>query len=178
MPTIEKDKVASIHYKLTNDEGKIVDSSEGREPLEYLHGHGNLVAGLEKALDGKSEGDSLKVSVSPEEGYGVQDDSLVIDVPREHLPADDLAPGMRFSAETSAGMRLFTVQEVGDDSVKLDGNHPLAGETLHFEVDVVSIREAEPEEISHGHVHSGGHHHHDDDEEEEGGSCGSGCGCH
>lgn len=177
MQTIEKNKVASIHYKLTNDQGDVVDSSEGREPLDYLHGHGNLVAGLEKALVGKAEGDSLKVSVSPEEGYGVPDDSLVIDVPREHIPADDLAPGMRFSAETSGGMRLFVVLEVAEDSVKLDGNHPLAGETLHFEVDVVSIREAEPEEISHGHVHSDGHHHDDEEEEGEGG-CGTGCGCH
>lgn len=177
MPTIEKDKVAKIHYKLTNDGGDVVDTSEGREPLEYLHGHGNLVAGLEKALAGKAEGDSVKVSVSPEEGYGLPEDDLLVDVPREHLPVEDIAPGMRFSAETSGGMRMFTVMEVAEDSVKLDGNHPLAGETLHFEVDVVAIREAEPEELAHGHVHSGGHSH-DEEEEGEGGSCGSGCGCH
>ncbi|MCB1228695.1 MAG: peptidylprolyl isomerase [Verrucomicrobiae bacterium] len=177
MTTIEKDKVASIHYKLTNDAGDVVDTSQGREPLEYLHGHGNIVAGLENALTGKSEGESLKVSVSPEEGYGQPDESLVIDVPREHLPVEELAPGMRFSAETSAGMRLFTVQEVGEDKVKLDGNHPLAGETLHFEVDVVGVRDAQPEEISHGHVHGPGGHSHEE-EEGEGGGCGEGCGCH
>ena len=178
MPTIEKDKVAKIHYKLTNDQGDVVDTSEGREPLEYLHGHGNIVAGLENALSGKEEGESVKVSVSPEEGYGQQDDSLVIDVPREHLPVEDIQAGMRFSAETPAGMRLFTVQEVGDDIVKLDGNHPLAGQNLHFEVDVVGVRDAEPEEISHGHVHGPGGHAHEEEEGEGGGSCGSGCGCH
>lgn len=173
--TIEKDKVAKIHYRLTNDDGEIVDSSEGRDPLEYLHGHGNIVAGLEKALDGKSEGESIEVSVAPSEGYGEIEAELVVDVPRDNLPVEDIEPGMRFTAETSNGMRLFTVKEVGDDSVKLDGNHPLAGEKLHFAVDVVEIRDAEAEEISHGHVHSAGHSH---GEPEGGGGCGEGCGCH
>ena len=171
--TIQKDTVAKIHYKLTNDEGQVVDSSEGRDPLEYLHGHGNIVAGLEDALDGKSEGDSLQVSVSPAEGYGEHDEALIIDVERQHLPVEDLEPGMRFSAETSNGMRLFTVKEVAEESVKLDGNHPLAGENLNFDVEVVGIRDAEAEEISHGHVHSG-----EKPEGESGGGCGEGCGCH
>lgn len=176
MNTIQNDLVAAIHYTLKNDDGDVVDSSEGRDPLEYLHGHGNLVAGLEAALAGKAPGDSLKVSVSPEEGYGVSDEDLVVDVPREYLPAEDIEPGMRFSAETSGGMRLFTVVEVGEETVVMDGNHPLAGETLHFDVEIVSIREAQPEELAHGHVHSGGHHHAEGDEESPGG-CGHGCGC-
>ena len=175
MSTIQKDLVAAIHYTLKNDGGDVVDTSEGRDPLEYLHGHGNIVAGLESALTGKAAVDKLSVSVAPEEGYGVTDDDLVVDVPREYLPAENVEPGMRFTAETSGGMRLFTVIEVGEKSVVMDGNHPLAGETLHFDVEVVSIRDAEPEELAHGHVHSGGHHHHD--EEEEGGGCGHGCGC-
>lgn len=177
MTTIAKGKVASIHYTLKNGEGAVVDSSQGREPLDYLHGHGNIVEGLENALSGKAVGDSLHVSVPPEQGYGVTDKDLLVDVPREHLPVEDLAPGMRFTAETSGGMRLFTVKEVGEESVMLDGNHPLAGETLHFEVEVVGIREAEAEELAHGHVHSGGHHHHDEDDAEDGGGCGTSCGC-
>jgi FKBP-type peptidyl-prolyl cis-trans isomerase SlyD len=176
MSTIQKDLVAAIHYTLRNDDGEIVDTSEGRDPLEYLHGHGNLVAGLEAVLEGKAAGDTLKVSVAPEDGYGIEDEDLVVDVPRDYLPADEIQPGMRFTAETSNGMRLFTVIEIGEETVILDGNHPLAGETLHFDVEIVSIREPEPEELAHGHVHSGGHHHDDDEDEAEGG-CGTGCGC-
>lgn len=178
--TIQKDLVAAIHYTLKNDDGEIVDSSEGRDPLEYLHGHGNLVAGLERVLAGKAPGDTFNVSVAPEDGYGIADEDLVIDVPREHLP-EEIETGMRFSAETSNGVRLFTIVEIEENSVVMDGNHPLAGETLHFEVEVVSIREPDPAELAHGHVHSGGHHHHDDADDDaagEGGHCGSGCGCH
>jgi len=180
MSTIQKDLVAAIHYTLRNDDGDIVDTSEGREPLEYLHGHGNLVAGLEAVLAGKAPGDTLKVSVAPEDGYGVEDEDLLIDVPRDELPAGEIETGMRFTAETSNGPRVFTVVEIGEEVVILDGNHPLAGETLHFDVEIVSIREPEPEELAHGHVHSGGHHHHDDDDdgdEDAAGGCGTGCGC-
>lgn len=175
MTTIQEDLVASIHYTLKNDDGDVIDSSVGRDPLEYLHGHGNIVSGLEQALAGKSAGDSVKVSVSPEEGYGLVDDDLVVDVPRDYLPADELETGMRFTAETSNGLRLFTVVEIGEENVVMDGNHPLAGQTLHFEVEVIGIREAEPEELAHGHVHSGDHAHDDDDD--EAGGCGHGCGC-
>lgn len=185
--TITENKVASIHYKLTGDDGEILDSSEGREPLDYLHGHNNIVNGLEKALTGKAQGDAVKVSVSPEEGYGAHDPEMIVDVPREHLPVLNLEEGMQFSAETSGGMRLFTVREIGEDTVKLDGNHPLAGETLHFDVEVIGVRDATDEELQHGHVHAGGccggggccgdeEHEHSHEKEERGG-CGSGCGC-
>lgn len=159
--TIEDNKVAGIHYTLKSDDGDVVDSSEGRDPLEYLHGHGNIVAGLESALAGKSEGDKVSVSVSPEEGYGAKSDDMVVEVEREQLPVEEIEAGMRFSAETSNGMRMFTVMEVSDDVVKLDGNHPLAGQNLNFDVEVVSIRDAEQVELDHGHVHSGdcGHDH-------------------
>ena len=146
---------------MNDDPGGVLASHEGSDPLEYLHGHGNIVAGLEKALSGKTEGDKVSVSVSPEEGYGNPSDDLVVEVPKENLPVDEIQPGMRFSAETSNGMRMFTVQEIGEDVVKLDGNHPLAGQTLNFDVEVVSIRDAEQVELDHGHVHSGdcGHDH-------------------
>jgi FKBP-type peptidyl-prolyl cis-trans isomerase SlyD len=159
--TIEDNKVAAIHYKLTDDNGGVLDSSEGADPLEYLHGHGNIVAGLENALSGKGEGDKVSVSVSPDEGYGNPSDDLIVEVPRENLPVEEIQAGMRFSAETSNGMRMFMVQEVGDEVVKLDGNHPLAGQILNFDVEVVSVREAEQVELDHGHVHSGdcGHDH-------------------
>jgi len=158
---IEDNKVAGIHYTLKGDDGDVIDSSDGRDPLEYLHGHGNIVTGLENALAGKSEGDKVSVSVSPEEGYGAKSDDMVVEVEREHLPVEEIEPGMRFSAETSAGMRMFTAMEVGEEIVKLDGNHPLAGENLNFDVEVVSIRDAEQVELDHGHVHSGdGDHDH------------------
>ncbi|MCB1234797.1 MAG: peptidylprolyl isomerase [Verrucomicrobiae bacterium] len=155
--TIQKDVVAAIHYTLRNDAGETLDSSEGGEPLEYLHGHGNLVSGLEDALAGKGPGDSLSVAVAPEEGYGVFDESLISEVPRQYLPVDEIEAGMRFSAEMNegGGRRLFTVTEVGEENVTLDGNHPLAGKTLHFEVSVTAVRDATEDEIAHGHVHSG-----------------------
>jgi FKBP-type peptidyl-prolyl cis-trans isomerase SlyD len=158
---ISADRVVTIHYTLKDDAGDVLDSSAGGEPLAYIQGHGNLVPGLEKALEGKSDGNTLAVSVAPEDGYGVRDEALVQRVPKRSLQgAGNIAKGMQFQARTEDGMRLFTVMAVVGDMVTLDGNHPLADQTLHFDVEVVGVREATSEELEHGHVHGAGGHHH------------------
>lgn len=159
---IEKNKVVSIDYTLTNNKNETVDSSEGREPLTYLHGNGNLIPGLEKELEGKASGDTLKVSIPPEEGYGVRDDKKRVEVPREMFKGvDEVKPGMQFQARNPEGaVELLTVAEVIGDKVIIDANHPLAGETLNFDVTIRDIREASAEELAHGHVHGPGGHHH------------------
>ena len=158
---IVKDAVVQIHYTLKNDAGEVLDSSSEAEPLVYMQGHGNLIAGLEKALEGKRAGDSLSVSIAPEEGYGVRDEGLVQDVPRsafEGVP--NVEVGMQFHAESNHGPRTVTVTDVSADIITVDGNHPLADQTLHFAVEVVEVRAASEEELSHGHVHGPGGHHH------------------
>lgn len=155
--------VVSIEYTLKNDAGEILDASDDASPLHYLHGHGNIVEGLEAALDGRSVGDSLNVSVTPERGYGVRDETLIFDVPRKNLP-EDLDPeiGMQLGMTSDEGETVpVWIRSVSADSVCLDANHELAGETLHFAVKVLGIRASTPEELAHGHVHgAGGHHHH------------------
>ena len=158
---ITADRVVTIHYTLKDDAGAVLDSSAGGEPLAYIQGHGNLVPGLEKALEGKGDGASLDVSLAPADGYGVRDEALVQRVPKRTLQGSgEIKKGMQFQARTGDGMRLFTVTAVVGDMVTLDGNHPLADQTLHFNVDVVSVREATSEELEHGHVHGAGGHHH------------------
>ena len=159
---IEQDKVVLIHYTLTDEAGKVLDSSSSGEPLAYLHGQGNIISGLESALNGKQAGDKLKVRVEPADGYGVRDDELVQQVPRRQFGGTDLKPGMQFHAQTSQGhARVVTVSRIVGDMVTVDGNHPLAGEVLNFEVEVAEVRDATQEELEHGHVHGpGGHHHH------------------
>ena len=158
---ITADRVVLIHYTLKDDAGNVIDTSAGAEPLAYIQGHGNLVAGLEKALEGKQDGSSVAVSVTPEEGYGKHDSNLIQRVPKRTLQsAGVIKKGMQFQGRTDDGMRLFTVTAVIGDMVTLDGNHPLADKTLHFDVQVVSVREATAEELEHGHVHGAGGHHH------------------
>ncbi len=159
---IAQDKVVLIHYTLTNDAGKVIDSSSGGEPLAYLHGQGNIISGLEKALDGRQAGDKLNVRVEPADGYGVRDDELVQQVPRRQFGGANLKPGMQFHAQSPQGhARVVTVTRVVGDMVTVDGNHPLAGEVLNFDVEVAEVRDATQEELEHGHVHGpGGHHHH------------------
>jgi FKBP-type peptidyl-prolyl cis-trans isomerase SlyD len=158
--TVEKDAVVTIAYTLKNADGEVIDSSEDHGDLSYLHGHQNIVPGLEKALDGKSVGDAVDTTVSPEEGYGERRDELVFSVPRDRLPEGELELGMQFRAQSQDGQELVVnLIEVGEDEVTLDGNHPLAGEDLHFDVKINGIREASEEEIAHGHVHDGSHHH-------------------
>jgi FKBP-type peptidyl-prolyl cis-trans isomerase SlyD len=152
--------VISIDYTLTDDAGRTLDTSQGREPLAYLHGAGNIVPGLEKALEGQEVGATLEVSVSPEEGYGQYEAGLVRNVPVRKLPEGRAQAGQRLRLETSAGPRVFTVKSVKGDYAQLDGNHPLAGQTLNFKVTVVSVREPTAEELAHGHVHGAGGHSH------------------
>ncbi len=136
-------RVASIHYTLTDDTGRVIDQSTESRPLRYFHGAGNIIPGLEKALAGKQAGDALKVDVAPEEGYGARNEGLVQLLPREAFKGvDKVEPGMQFEARTERGPLLVTVVEVGDDKVRIDGNHPLAGQTLHFDVRVLDVRDA------------------------------------
>lgn len=159
---IANNKVVSIHYKLTNDEGSILDSSEGQEPLAYLHGLGNIIPGLENALTGRAVGDKFTVTIPPADGYGERDNEMVQSVPKSAFQGvDQIEPGMQFQAQSPDGMQLVTVIDVDGDEVILDGNHPMAGITLTFDVEVTEIRDATAEELDHGHVHGpGGHHHH------------------
>ena len=158
---ITADRVVTIHYTLTDDAGAVVDSSVGGEPLAYIQGHGALVAGLEHALEGRAQGHKLTVVVAPADGYGVRDETLMKRVPKRSLQgAGNLKKGMQFQARTEDGMRVYTVAAVIGDMVTLDGNHPLANQTLHFDVEVLAVREATTEELEHGHVHGAGGHHH------------------
>lgn len=151
---IQDNCVVSIHYTLTNDEGDVIDTSEGREPLRYLQGHGNIIPGLEQALLGLVAGDSANVVVEPEDGYGPVQDSLIQAVPREAFDGIDVIEvGMQFQAQTAQGPIPVTVVAVDEESVTLDGNHELAGVRLNFAVQVTDVRAASQEEIDHGHVH-------------------------
>jgi FKBP-type peptidyl-prolyl cis-trans isomerase SlyD len=159
--SISQDQVVSIHYTLRDDAGEVIDRSADGEPLSYLHGHGNLIPGLERELTGRKPGDRLQVKVAPAEGYGEYDQELVQRVPRRSLKGiSDLRVGMRLQAQTPAGPRAVTVTQLSGDMVTLDGNHPLAGKSLNFEVEVAGVRPATEEELSHGHVHGAGGHHH------------------
>jgi FKBP-type peptidyl-prolyl cis-trans isomerase SlyD len=153
--------VASFNYTLTNDAGEIIDSSEGRSPLAYLHGAGNIVPGLEKEMAGRKAGDRFDVVVAPEEGYGQPNPMLVQTVPRDAFQGvDSIEVGMEFQAQTPQGPLSVVVSKVDADNVTVDGNHPLAGKTLHFAIEVTDVRDASVEELAHGHVHGPGGHHH------------------
>ncbi len=148
---IQANSVVAFDYTLTSDDGQVIDSSAGREPLVYLHGHGNIVPGLEKAMEGKESGDSFDTSVAPSEGYGEYREELVQEVPRSAFDGiDKVEPGMSFRAESNAGPMMVVIRSVGDDTVTVDGNHMLAGQTLNFAVDIKSVRTASEEEITQG----------------------------
>jgi FKBP-type peptidyl-prolyl cis-trans isomerase SlyD len=157
---IADDMAVLIHYKVANSAGEVLDSSEGDEPLAYIHGSGDIVPGLERALSGKGAGDRVQVTVPPAEGYGEHESAKVQTVPRDAFEEKNLQPGMRFQAESEDGDVLVTITQVGADEVTIDANHPLAGQTLHFDVEVMAVRECTPEELAHGHVHGPGDHHH------------------
>ena len=158
---ITKHKVVKIHYTLTDDDGEVIDSSEGSEPLEYLHGVGGIIPGLESVLEGKSVGDQFNVSVQPEDAYGDHNEDLLHSVERSQFEGiDDLELGMQFQVDTDDGPMVVTVVEITDDKVTIDGNHELAGVPLNFDVTVRDVREATPEEIDHGHAHGDGGHEH------------------
>lgn len=154
---ITKHKVASIHYTLTDNNGNVLDSSAGREPLTYIQGIGNLIAGMEEGLEGKTKGEKFNLKVSPEKGYGVKDDALTQKVPRSAFGTQEVKVGMQF--QTNQG-GVVTVTHLGLAEITVDANHPLAGVELNFAVEVLEIRNATDEEISHGHVHGPGGHHH------------------
>lgn len=148
---IERNRVVAIHYTLKDDAGTVIDSSEGKEPLRYLHGNNNLIPGLEKALEGHEAGNQLHVRIPPEEGYGLRDQKMVQEVPKDIFENEKIEAGMQFQAQAKDGIHIFTIAEIRDDVVIVDGNHPLAGVNLNFDIAVVSVREASPEEIAHGH---------------------------
>jgi FKBP-type peptidyl-prolyl cis-trans isomerase SlyD len=145
--------VASFHYTLKDSEGELIDSSEGKDPLAYLHGAQNIVVGLEKELTGKVAGDKFSVIVSPDEGYGPQDPNMVQALSRDMFGGvDTIEVGMQFHAQTPNGMQVVEVIEVEGDQVTIDGNHPLAGVELHFEIEITSVRAATDDELTNGHV--------------------------
>ncbi|MFQ6605162.1 MAG: peptidylprolyl isomerase [Fidelibacterota bacterium] len=152
---IQDNSVVTIHYTLTDDQGTQLDSSENHGPLNYLHGAHNIIPGLENALTGKKVGDSLEVEVSPKDGYGLVDPAKIQDIPLSAFDGvETVKPGMQFQAQDSSGnVQNITVNDVKDDIVTVDANHPLAGKVLHFAVTIENIRHATPEEISHGHIH-------------------------
>lgn len=158
---IKANAVVSIDYTLKNDAGEMLDQSASDTPLTYLHGHNNLISGLEAALEGKVKGDQVAAVIPPEAAYGIHDQELIQAVPRNMFQGvESIEPGMQFQAQTAKGIQVVTVTEVGADTVTIDGNHALAGETLHFDVIVADVREASDEELSHGHAHGPGGHHH------------------
>lgn len=157
---IGKNAVVSINYTLTNDAGEVMDTSEGREPLTYLHGANNLIPGLEKEMEGKSSGQSFKVTIPPSEAYGESNPELIQTLSKEMFKGvDKVEPGMGFTAQGPQGEQHIVVTAVDGDQVTIDANHPMAGKTLHFAVEIVSVRDASEEEIEHGHVHDGSHGH-------------------
>jgi len=157
---IENNRVALIHYTLKNDQGEVLDSSIGREPLPYIHGVGALIPGLESQLLGKEAGAKFSALVTPANGYGEYDDSYVFQVSaNEFNPEDDIEVGMQIQLDSDNGPAIATITKIEEEEVTLDLNHPLAGVNLHFDVEVVSVREATAEELDHGHVHTGHHHH-------------------
>jgi FKBP-type peptidyl-prolyl cis-trans isomerase SlyD len=182
---VTKNRVVSIDYTLKDDKDHLIDSTSGAEPLDYLHGFENIISGLEKALEGKNEGDHFTAAIQAAEAYGERDDKLIADIPRENFAGvDSVEPGMQFHTQTPDGPRMITVVKVENDTVTIDGNHPLAGLDLNFDVTIMAVREASEEELEHGHVHGHDHDHHDcedcgcddDCDSEESGECG-GCGC-
>lgn len=154
-------RVVSIHYTLTDDKGTVIDSSRGSEPLQYLEGAGNIIPGLEKEVAKMATGDKKKVKIPAAQAYGEKRADMVLEVPRTQFPAD-MTPkvGDRFRGGAEAHAPVFTVLAVDKDKVKLDGNHPLAGQDLNFDVEVTEMRAATAEEISHGHAHGPDGHHH------------------
>jgi FKBP-type peptidyl-prolyl cis-trans isomerase SlyD len=159
---ITKGAVVSIDYTLTNDAKETLDTSTGREPLAFLQGTGQIIPGLERALEGKAAGDALQVTIAPEDAYGHRDDRKTTTLPREQIQGpDELTPGTQLRASGPDGEQILTVTKVDETEVTVDANHPLAGQTLHFDVTVRDVRAASEEELSHGHAHGpGGHHHH------------------
>ena len=150
----------SIHYTLTNDDGEVLDNSRDDEAMLYLHGAGNIISGLENALLGKVAGDKFNVRIIPEEAYGDFMEDMIQVIPREMFEGiDTIEVGMQFHADVSSGTGVVTVIDIDDEGITIDGNHPLAGIALNFDVEVIDVRAATAEEAAHGHIHGAGCNH-------------------
>jgi len=158
---VEKEKVVRFHYQLAEESGTEVENSNGREPMTFLFGHGNIIPGLEQAMVDHAAGDKFDVVVPAKDAYGERREDFIQRVPKKYFhDADHLAPGMHTVLNTKDGRRSVTVVKVGSSVVDVDLNHPLAGKTLHFGVEITDIRDATEEELEHGHVHGPGGHQH------------------
>ncbi|SMN11099.1 FKBP-type peptidyl-prolyl cis-trans isomerase SlyD [uncultured Candidatus Thioglobus sp.] len=156
--TVKKDKVVEMHYTLKNDAGEVIDSSKGQDPMPFLQGHGNIVPGLEKAIEGMKIGESCDVSVEPKEAYGEHHPEGIQTIPRDALQGiDNLEIGMELQSQDEQGNPFIVrVKEIKEDTVIIDANHPLSGQMLHFNVSIESLRDATKEELEHGHIHTHG----------------------
>lgn len=162
---VAKDKVVSFEFKVTDENGQLLDSSEGIGAFPYIHGNGYLIQGLESAMEGKSSEDSFSVTIPPALAYGLREENMIQTIPRDRFEGIELEVGMKLEAGYQGGSRVVTVTGIDDSGVTLDGNHPLAGMTLNFDVTIIDIRNATPEELEHGHPQMGGCH----------SDCGCGC---
>ena len=156
-----KPKVVSFHYTLKDTKGEVLESSVGDEPLKYLEGVGQIIPGLESAIQGLKKGDKKAVAVKAADAYGEFEEELIVQVPRAQIPKKDVEVGDRFHADSGHGQtQVVLVTAVDAETVTVDGNHPLAGQDLHFDVEVIDVRDATKEELEHGHAHGGDGHHH------------------
>ncbi len=159
---IAKHAVVTMNYTLKDDEGNVIDSSQGGDPLTYLHGVGQIISGLEQCMEGRTIGDKFDVRIDPAEGYGVHDSGLIRTVNKDNFDAEgDLAVGMQFHARSPEGVMVFRITDIAGDEVTIDGNHPLAGVHLNFDVTIEAVRHATAEELAHGHAHGEHGHSHD-----------------
>ncbi len=157
---IAANSVVSFDYTLTNEAGDVLDTSQGQSPMSYLHGHAQIISGLEEAMQGRKTGDAFAVTVAPEQGYGLRQDDLIQSVPRSAFAGvDEIEAGMRFQAQGADGPMIVRIVDLSEDSVTVDGNHELAGATLHFDVAITDVRAATAQELEHGHVHDHGADH-------------------
>ena len=158
---IEKDRVVRFHYAVAETgQASVENSKDGGEPIAILFGHGNIIPGLEKAMDGREAGDSFQATVPAAEAYGERREGLSQRIPKKHFGAQKLEPGMQVVLQTNFGPRAVTIEKVGMSVVDVDLNHPMAGKDLDFDIEIVEVREASAEELAHGHVHGEGGHHH------------------
>jgi FKBP-type peptidyl-prolyl cis-trans isomerase SlyD len=163
--SVSTNKVVSFHYRLHELDGDLLEESYGADPTLYLHGHNNLLAAIEKAMEGKNAGDKLSVAVTPEEGYGLRREGAIQRIPIKHLVDHEkiknrLKPGLKVAVNTQHGPWESVVLKVGKFNVDVDSNHPLAGKHLNFEIEIVDVRDASDEELAHGHAHGAGGHNH------------------
>lgn len=158
---IANNKVVAMNYTLKDDTGQILDSSEGKPPLAYIQGSGMIIPGLEKEMEGKQVGDKIQAVVAPENAYGLYMPEMIQEVPLNGFQGDEeLQAGMQVQVQTNSGPAIAIVSKIDGETVTLDMNHPLADKTLHFDVEVMEVREPTEEELEHGHVHGPGGHQH------------------